>query len=622
MADFFGFQALSNITGTDPGDPNAGEPKPPAASIGGGPGIPYPSYTFNPSDSTVVPSLYAPFERVETFLSLQGVDPGDPDSVALAENGANLQGLTDLQGNLSNERALGAADFAGHLDPFLQGDWFEKWHVFPGELALGNVLTTQIRELEIFNGFRYESRTWEAFINNAGPGITITNLPSLPRVFEPLESFINDVQVSTAGPPVINGTLDFDIDLDPPDIIIVPITGNRITIFQFRPQAPINEELGFKTDIIQKFDGTEQRLSLRQAPRQRIEFTIRVEDGRSRDAINAILFDWQARVFGVPIWWEAKPLDAPLTALDTVVQVDTADADFRDGGLVTIYDSNFVSQTVEILTVNPTNLVLQVAIGTAFDAINTLVIPTRTAYTKPQLGNARFAIGPTDFKFEFTVLDNVDLSDASAFPSYQGVGQSVAKPLLDGLNFMSSQTIAEGNRQRTERLDHETGPFIQFSGWEKGKPLYTFGFEAKSFADTWDVRQLLHYLRGSQLSFYVPTGRTDIKPLADISNNDTSINFVDYGFDQFVGGVTPRSDLRVLRNDGTYSMHTITGTSVVSPGVERVDFTPGITPALPLVDLDRIEIATLSRLVNDRARFVHRRPGETRIDIPLIGVPS
>ena len=622
MTDFFGFSAPQLFTGTDPGDPNAGQPKNTAASIGGGAGIPYPSVTFDPSDSTVVPSLYAPFERVDSFLVTQGVDPGDPDSLGPAENGSHLQGLAALTGNASSQRANGALDHAGYLDPFLQRDWFEKWHVFPGELALGNVLTTQIRELEIFNAFRNESRTWQGFTNNAGAGITITNLPSLPTVLEALESFDNDVQGSTAGPPVINGTLDFDVDLVPPDVIIVPITGNRITIFQFRPQSPIKEELGFKTNVLQHTDGSEQRLSLRQAPRQKMEFTIRVDDGRSRDAINAILFDWQARVFGVPIWWEAKPLDAPLTALDTVVQVDTADADFRAGGLVTIYDSNFVAQTVEILTVNPTNLVLQVAIGTAFDAINTLVLPTRTAYTKPQLQDARFAIGPADYKFEFTVLDNIDLSDASAFPSYQGVGQSVAKPLLDGLNFMPSGTIAEGNRQRTERLDHETGPFIQFSSWEKGKPLYTYGFEAKSFADTWNVRQLLHYLRGSQLSFYVPTGRTDIKPLADIANNDSSINFVDYGFDQFVQGVTPRSDLRVLRTDGTYSMHTITGTSVVSPGVERVDFSPGITPALLLVDLDRIEIVTLSRLVNDRARFVHRRPGETRIDIPLIGVPA
>jgi hypothetical protein len=415
------------------------------------------------------------------------------------------------------------------------------------------------------------------------------------------------------------------LDHEPPGVAAshgVPITGNRITIFPFRPQTPVTEVLEFKTDILRLFDGTEQRLSLRGAPRQNFEFTIRVTDSVSRDAINSILFDWQARVFGVPVWFEAKPLLAPVIATDTVIQVDTNDADFRDGGLVTVYDADTFQSTVQILTVNPTNLVLQVAIGRAFNAVDTLVIPTRAAYTGPQLNDSRFAIGPADYKIGFQILDNIDLSDASAFPSYQGVGQTTPKPLLDGLNFMPGQTIGEGNKRAIERLDHETGPFIQFSAWAKGKPLYQFGFESNSYAETWQVRQLMHFLRGSQLAFYVPTGRTDFKPLADIANNDTQIDFTKYGFDQFVQGVTPRSDLRVLRKDGTYSMHQITGTSTISNDVERVEFTPGITPALPLVELDRIEIVTLSRLSNDQVRFVHRRPGESRIDISLIGVPS
>ena len=622
MADFFGFNGPKLFAGTTPDDPNAGQPKAPAASIGGGPGIPYPSTTFDPSDSTVVPSLYAPFERVRSFLPVFGVDPGDPTAVAEIENGSSLQGQAQLEPNASAESALGAVTHAGYLDPGLQADWFEKWHVFPGEIALGNVLTTQIVEVEIFNAFRNEDRTWQGFTNNAGAGITVTNLPALPTVLQALESFVNQVQVSTAGPPVINGSFDFDVDLDPPDVIVVPVTGNRITIFPYRPQAPIGEELEFKTDIIPLFDGTEQRISLREAPRQKFDFVIRVDDGRARDAINAVLFDWQARVFGVPVWWEARALDQPLTATDTVVQVDTSDADFRAGGLVTVYDDNFANETVQIATVNPTNLVLQVPIGRVFDAVNTIVMPARTCYTKPQTQNVRFAIGPADYKLEFLCLDNVDLSDNSAFPTFQGVGQSVAKPLLDGLNFMPGQTINEGNKQRIERLDHETGPPIQFSGWGKGKPLYQYGFEPKSDAEIWDIRQLMHYLRGNQLAFYVPTGRTDFKPIADISNNDTQIDFPNYGFDQFVGGTTPRSDMRVLRKDGTYSMHTITGTSVVSDDVERIDFTPGITPALPLVDLERIEIATLSRISNDRVRFVHRRPGEARVDLTLIGVPS
>jgi hypothetical protein len=376
------------------------------------------------------------------------------------------------------------------LSPDLQADWFEKWHVIPGELALGNVLTTQIREIEVFNNFRTEARTWEAFVNNAGAGIVATNLPALPLLFDPLANFILDVQVSTAGPPSISGTLDFDVDLDPPDIIEVTVTGNRITIFQYRPQAPIKEVLEFKTDVIDLNDGTEQRINVREAPRQRFQFKVRTDDDRTRDSINALLFDWQARVFGVPVWFESKPLLGPLAINDTTVLVDTSDADFRVGGLAMIYDNNFASEALEISAVNPGDIELDVGVGQAFDALDTIVAPVRTALTKPTLSQGRFAIGPTDFNLEFLVLDNIDLASAAAFASYQGAGQTTAKPLIDRLNFMKSATLSEGIRRKVTRLDPETAPPVQFSPWLKGKPSIAYGFEAKSFAEVWEFREL------------------------------------------------------------------------------------------------------------------------------------
>lgn len=149
-----------------------------------------------------------------------------------------------------------------------------------------------------------------------------------------------------------------------------------------------------------------------------------------------------------------------------------------------------------------------------------------------------------------------------------------------------------------------------------------YGFECKSFEDTWDYRQLLHFLKGSQLSFYVGTGRNDFKSIGDISDTASNIDVQAFGFTQFVQEITPRSDLQVVRTDGTTSQHTITGSSVVSDTVERITISPAITPALPLVELDRIEFLTLNRLSNDQAAFRHRRPGETRLDLMLTGVPS
>jgi hypothetical protein len=149
-----------------------------------------------------------------------------------------------------------------------------------------------------------------------------------------------------------------------------------------------------------------------------------------------------------------------------------------------------------------------------------------------------------------------------------------------------------------------------------------YGFEAKSFQETFEFRQLLHFLKGSQLAFYVGTGRDDIKALTDIADTSTQIDFENHGFTQFIQQITPRSDLQIHRIDGTTSQHEITGSVVVSDDVERLTVNPGITPALPVAEIDRIEFLTLNRISNDQAKFSHRRPGETRVDFNLTGVPS
>jgi len=553
-------------------------------------------------------------------------------STAASAVGIGASGLTLTRE--VNRRALAAvkanrqtvieSELAGDLALAVGVEWFEKCHINPGRIDLGNVLSVQIREIELFNAFRRppEPVTWETFVNNAGAGITVTNLPPLPFVINAFASFIANVQISTSGPPSISGTLDFTFSAPTSATIVVPVTGNRITIFQYRPQAPIRETLAFKTDVIQLFDGTEQRIKLREAPRQSFSFTVRTDDNRSRDKINAVLFDWQARVFGVPIWHEAEELTAPIAINDLVINIDTTTSDYRVDSLVIVYDSDFNFEALEVDSIAPTQLTVKTGFLNAFDTLTAIVMPLRSAYTKPTLQNNRFAIGPSDFSLVFDVLDNVDLSDLGSTTTFQGVGQSIAKPVLDGLNFMSGNTIQEGIRRRVIQLDHQTGPKIQMSPWSKGKPLYQFSTEATSQLEVWDFRKLMHFLSGSQTAFYIPTGRTDFKPLADIGDSATGFQIANIGWTDFVGSVTPRSDLLILRTDGTQSLHEITGSSTVSAEIETITITPPISPALPLIELDRMSVMTLQRIPDDKVTLEHRRPGESRITIKSIGVPS
>lgn len=524
----------------------------------------------------------------------------------------------------TNRQTVIESEDAGGLGIAVGVEWFEKCHVFPGRIDLGNVLSVQIRELELFNAFRRppEPVTWETFVNNAGSGITVTNLPGLPFVINAFASFIANVQISTSGPPSISGTLDFTFSAPTAATFVVPVTGNRITIFQYRPQAPIRETLAFKTDVIRLFDGTEQRIKLREAPRQSFAFTVRTDDNRSRDKINAVLFDWQARVFGIPIWHESEPLLAPVAINDLVITVDTTTSDYRIDSLVMVYDSDFNFEALEVDSFTAGSITVKTGFINAFDTLTAIVMPIRTAYTSPSLQNNRFAIGPSDFAMTFDVLDNIDLSDLGATTTFQGTGQTIAKPVLDGFNFMSGNTIQEGIRRKVVQLDHQTGPKIQFSPWSKGKPLFQFATEADSQLEVWDFRKLMHFLNGSQTAFYIPTGRTDFKPLADIGDSSTGFQIANIGWTDFVGSVTPRSDLLIVRTDGSQSLHLITGSSTVSAEIETITISPPISPALPLVELDRMAVLTLSRIQDDKVTFEHRRPGESRISIKSIGIPS
>lgn len=506
-------------------------------------------------------------------------------------------------------------------------EWFEKLIVKPPRIDLGNVLQSQVRDLELMNTFRAPKQllAWQLFDNNTNGGITINNLPALPTTIPFFSSIILEVSISTAGPPSISGSLDFTFSAPVfPLVTEVPVTGNRITIFQYRPQAPIKEELLFKTDIIRNQDGSEQRVRVREAPRQKLNFAVRKDDELSRDKINTVLYDWQARVFGVPIWFELKPLDADIPAASFNISVDTADADYRVGGLVMLFAGEGAGEfeVLEIDSIDPNLITTSTPIANDFAAANTIVMPVRTAFTKPQTAAARFATGPTDFEIEFVVLDNVDLADLGTFNTYQGKGQSVAKPFLDDLNFMPGRTIAEGYRRRVVRLDVESGPPTQYSPWEKSKPNYQFGYEAITQAEVWRWRQLAHYLRGSQLSFYVPTGRTDFKLVADVGDTSVFMDVENAGFVLFIGSVVPRGDIRFVRKDGTTSLHQLTGATEISPTVERISFTPAISGTLFLDNVERVEYVTLSRIDGDSVTLNHRRPGEARLDFKTIGVPA
>lgn len=490
-------------------------------------------------------------------------------------------------------------------------NWFDRLHIIPRRIDAGNILTVQTRVLDLFNAFIYESHDLEQFINNAGAGTEITDLPSLPYTIPPQSSLLLTLQVTPDGAPTVNTTLDFDTD--EPYLLSIPITGTRIVMFPFEPEAPLVERLLFLTDVMEAVDGTEQRVSLRLAPRQEFDLKLVREDGPERQRLDFLLFDWQSRVFGLPIWTEPSYLTLAATSGDTVVNVDdTSLGDFRADGLAIIFESEDKFDALEVDSVGPTSVTFKTPILNNYDA-GTRVMPLRTAITSGPAREKKYAVNLAQFDLTMRVLDNTtDLGSTSGWPTYNG------KVLLSDPNAIEVTLDGNIERQITVFDSAGVGKFSQASTWNRARHGSAKTFITRTRAGLWAVRRLLHALRGRQVSFYLPTFTKDISLATTYTSGGASLTIYNVGYSRYAKQRTPKVDIRVVLKSGTIYTRTITNSSEVDAVTEQLTLSSSIAQTFTADEVERIEFLEKVRIDNEDITIEHRSSnGEAKIAFPV-----
>jgi hypothetical protein len=499
-------------------------------------------------------------------------------------------------------------------------DYFEKFHVTPASFILGNVLATQQISVVVYSAYRTEQHTWDAFVNNAGAGVELLNQPTLPYTFEPQEGLTNLIlQVGTSGPPTVDTTLDFVFDT----MTISPVIQlERIVFWSPRPNMPYRETLEFNTQIIEHSDGSEQRIALRPNPRQQFDWTFLFEPGTERARIHNLLFDWQSRVYGIPMYHEATFTTSAITAGDTVINVQSTDyADYREAGLAIVYDLNAgTNDIVEIDTGGIASTTLTLTTGTVNSySSGVLVAPIRTAKTRPSLSGQRYTTDAATLKVPFEVLDNEsNLASTAAWTTTHN-----SKVVVDDENAVSG-SMQETFQRNIIVLDNGISSVYHDSPTEKGKRGSVKRFHATSKQDVWEVRQLIHALRGRQVSFYLPTFGYDLTPAAQLLSGGTALTVVNVGYDKYVKDRRPYTVIRVHFTDSVTNpplIRTITASSEIDADTETLTVDSAWPATYQPEDVDRIEYLELVRFDSDSFRFSYEQGDLTvRITCPVITV--
>jgi hypothetical protein len=486
-------------------------------------------------------------------------------------------------------------------------DFFNKIHLQYHSVDLGNIVSTQNLSFFVFNAY-FEPRTLNDVIEVGGDGLILTEPSPTPLVYLPFQQYVYQLSVSTDGPPTVDAEYTFDFDNRD---YVLTVVGNRLVLFPYEPDDGVVEQLQWVSDVIEAYDGTEQRMSLRGAPRQRIEFDVFTEEGSQDTRLRSLIFDWMSRVYGLPVWWEMRRLNSEHLAGSGTLDVSTLYGDFRLGGLVMIYQDEDTYEVIGIDAMDSTSITLQSQLVNSYTH-KAVAMPVRTAYMAAQASRSRTPTNVTRTSVAFTTIENVNIADTTGQTTYLG------KVFLDDANYMED-SLPESWEKRVTIIDAITGLQYQISGTDRarmgmGKRWIT----RNSLQEVWRVRRLLHYLDGNRRSFYLPSGRNDLVLVQTIAADTPTIRVEHCNFTSLYKNRQPFSNLRVVLKDGQTFTRAITDSNVDGAFEVLSLSSPLLGTPIPVEDVERIEFVSLVRIRDDRAKLLHRRAGTAQVDISVI----
>ena len=511
-------------------------------------------------------------------------------------------GKVDVTDNLPIDLEPKAAVSSWRMPTFLD-DYYFRVHVKPGVIALGNLLSAQVRTVEVWSAY-LGPKLLSSISQSGTEGITFTQPVAPPTYFAALESRTYTVSISTNGPPIVDTIYSFHFPSETPTL---SITGRRVVLWPFVPDTGYDETMEWKTDLLDSFNN-EQRLALREAPRQTFSHKFLLDEQQFSRA-KAISTQWAHRVYGIAVWDEVTPLLNGLTAGSSFIAFDTANADYRDDDLIMLWASDTNLAALEITTVTPTGVNLKLPLDK--DWSKCYIAPLRFARTLSGVEYSRAANKYITAKAQFLVTQNKDLGDNGSFPTYRG------KPVMTDRSAVVGD-LSEKIVRTIDMFDNGSGP-IQIdiaSNWVRF--MQTISFIKNNKADVWKLRKWIHARRGKQRAFWLPSWNRDLVILQDVASTASSITVSPIGYPLYY----TVKDIMIRLLDGTRIFARVTSGSTDNDGNEALSLSAQIGTAFATTDIDFVCFMSHVRFDTDLVTFNHRDVGQVSTSIALAETPE
>ena len=482
------------------------------------------------------------------------------------------------------------SNFAGGVMRMFERDFYNRIHLLPATINVGNVTSNATIYVEVWNAWMVGKTLASIDASGTTGGITIGGQSAPPLAFGPLQSRIYALTVSTSGDPIIDARYVFDFGSEKPAL---RVTGRRIVVWSFRPNWSdgITERMEWLTDVLTAYDGTEQRVRLRSNARRVIEYAFAVEGNDAR-LLEALTFGWGGRLYCLPVWWEADFLPSGIAAGATSVTVtDAALKDYRADGLVVFLRDSEFHEAVEIKSVVDNTINLKLPLANSFPP-GTRVAPAVLARLAGETQYTHITDRIVTGRGRFEADGSVDRAPAEIGPIWEGHAVLDERP-------DRSNDVDETWARTLDILDNLTG--IVAVDDTSGSPIirrsYTWTLAGRDAIDRW--KRWAAARAGRANALWLPTFADDIELTMPVDINDTAMRVRNTLSSRYVGAHPLRAAVRIELNTGRVFHRRVTGIAELSADTEVITIDSALRVVVSPADVRRIMWMGLARLDTD-----------------------
>ena len=352
-------------------------------------------------------------------------------------------------------------------------------------------------------------------------------------------------------------------------------------------QTPIIERLEFKTDVLLAYDGSEQRIALRQTPRRYFEFGFLVPTLLERQKLEAAISANGSQSWDLPLWTDSTPCTSAISHGDVVIYADTIGRDFVAGGKALLLATNGNSLIINISTLTDTQLNLSSAVVGAWP-IETAVIPLRSAYLEQSQQISRFT-GSAIYGVVRFLCD-----DISTWPTATETEYRNYPVLTTSSNW--SQDLTLDYQRKMQMIDFGVGGIYRDD--ESSLPVFiqSHHFVLDSRQKITDFRKFLYSRRGRLNALWIPTFMPD---LSFVALSSVYLDVVNIDYTTLYNHSITRRDIRIELSNGDVFYRRIVASAVISNSVERLTLDSVLGVSVTAADVEKISFMMFGRLDTD-----------------------